>query len=515
MRRSPESVAAERSAHVDEAREEGDARAGARADHAVGWQQWLTPNRRFLWILALLAVVTRLIWVLFVHPPGGYVYSDMRLYVLRAAALAEQGISPSRHLAWQAFGTHYILSIPYFLLGHEPVSVSWFGERPWIVQHVLGAIIFGLCSAGAVVLTYLLALRLFARQWMARAAGIVALCWYPNLSTAGFFLSEPPFLLFNLWTTYCLVRVLQEGKRALAAGVLGGIAFMVRPQSAIFLALAFLIWLINCLRLPRVRLRHIALLAIPLACALSFSLWRFQVHTGYWGGIAENANMNLTAARCHNIVTQAFKHKRLLLKSKRNANTRDGRRVSLPGYRALAKRVPDRAIIGLRPAMRGTTIRFVGYIGDPEIHKRLRAECYRRTGVVEQLRYSVVNLGLQWFIAKQWPTNERGRKYFLPITELYRYLFQVFVLLPSLIGLGGALRRVRADPVRALVAANLLSICVIAAVFFGDPRLRTPYDPYALLLALPVYFALWRWYRARRSAKRSASQEPAAAPEET
>ena len=461
---------------------------GARADHADGWRQWLRPQRRFLLILAVLAVVTRLIWVLLVHPPWDYVYSDMRLYVLRAVSLAEHGIAPSRQMAWQAFGTHYILSLPFFLLGPE---------KPWSAQYALGAVMFGLCSAGAVVLSYLIALRLFARQWMARAAGIVALCWDPNLSTAGFFLSEPPFLLFNLWTTYCLIRVLQEGKRALAAGVFGGVSFMLRPQSAIFLALAFLVWLVNCLRLPRVRLRHIGLLALPLALALAFSLWRFHVHTGYWGGIAENANMNLTAARCHNIVTQAFKSKPLLLRSKRHGNTRDGRRVSLPGYRVLSKRFADESPLGLRPAMRSPTIRFVGYVGDPKIHRGLRRECYRRTGAIEQLRYSVVNLALQWFIAKQWPTNERGREYFLPVTEVFRYLFQVLVLIPSLIGLVAAIRRAREDPPRALVAVNLLSICVIAAVFFGDPRLRTPYDPYALLLALPVYFAIARWYRAR------------------
>ena len=231
--------------------------------------------------------------------------------------------------------------------------------------------------------------------------------------------------------------------------------------------------------------------------ALAFSLWRFHVHTGYWGGIAENANMNLTAARCHNIVTQAFKSKPLLLRSKRHGNTRDGRRVSLPGYRVLSKRFADESPLGLRPAMRSPTIRFVGYVGDPKIHRGLRRECYRRTGAIEQLRYSVVNLALQWFIAKQWPTNERGREYFLPVTEVFRYLFQVLVLIPSLIGLVAAIRRAREDPPRALVAVNLLSICVIAAVFFGDPRLRTPYDPYALLLALPVYFAIARWYRAR------------------
>ena len=71
----------------------------------------------------------------------------------------------------------------------------------------------------------------------------------------------------------------------------------------------------------------------PLVLMLAFSFWRFHLHTGYWGGIAENANMNFTAGRCHNIVTQAFRTQAELDASNRRNTTSDGRRVSLPGFR--------------------------------------------------------------------------------------------------------------------------------------------------------------------------------------
>ena len=116
-----------------------------------------------------------------------------------------------------------------------------------------------------------------------------------------------------------------------------------------------------------------------------FSVWRYHSHTGRWDGIAENANMNLTAGRCHNIVTQAFKSQKELKRSEKAENTNDGRRVSLPSYRTLLVTFPPGHPLALNPAMESETIRFVGYIGDPWIHRELRRECYRRTGVLGQL----------------------------------------------------------------------------------------------------------------------------------
>ncbi|MCA9681191.1 MAG: hypothetical protein KC457_03280, partial [Myxococcales bacterium] len=42
------------------------------------------------------------------------------------------------------------------------------------------------------------------------------------------------------------------------------------------------------------------------------------------------------------------------------------------------------------------------------------------------------------------------------------------------------------EPVLALSALQLLTMVVVAAVFFGSPRLRTPSDPYALILLVLI-----------------------------
>ena len=436
--------------------------------------------------LTLLALVTRLLWVLLVHPPGDYVFSDMGMYVKRAVDLAVHGPrSGARDLAWQAYGTHFLLAAVFKV----------FGEA---APYRAAAVVWGLLGAAAVPMTYLLACRLLPTARLALWAGVLALLWYPNLSTTGFFLSETPFLCVQLMSAYGLVRVVQEGKGAWFAGLCSGLCFMLRPQSAIFFVGVLGVWLVNFRGLPWVRTRQILGVGVPLVLALVFSMWRYHSHTGRWDGIAENANMNLTAGRCHNIVTQAFKTKADLDRSVRQSKTTDGRRVSLPGYRTLEQTFPKGHPLGLNPAMGSDTIRFVGYIGDPWIHRDLRRECYRRTGVLGQIQYSMSNLLLQWFVSQQWPDNSKNHRYFLPVSEVYRYGFQALVLLPSLLGVGLGMARLRREPALALVALLLLTSMVLAAVFFGDVRLRTPYDPYAIILALlAVHWLRARWRRRR------------------
>lgn len=448
----------------------------------------LVPDRRLLLTLTALALLTRLVWVLLIHPPGQYVFSDMGMYVKRATDLAVNGPREGvRDLAWQAYGTHYLLSVPFKLFG---------AGAPFRAA----AVLWGLLGAAAVPLTYLLACRVLPTARLAKIAGIAALLWYPNLSTTGFFLSETPFLCAQLLAVYWLVRVLQEGVRAWPAGLAAGLTFMLRPQSALFFVLVFGLWLVNAKRLPWVRLKQLFGVAIPLLLALAFSVWRYHSHTGRWDGIAENANMNLTAGRCHNIVTQAFRSKADLKKSEAKNNTGDGRRVSLPGYRSLRQTFPDGHPLGLNPAMGSDTIRFVGYIGDPWIHRDLRAECYRRTGLLGQLQYSLMNLSLQWFVGRQWPDNSKNHEYFLPVAEVYRYFFIAVLLVPSCLGVGLGLARWRRAPAAAMVALCLLTSMLLAAVFFGDVRLRTPYDPYAIILALLACHWLYERRRARKAA---------------
>lgn len=448
------------------------------------------PDLRFLLILTAVAVVSRLVWALWVHPPADYVFSDMAKYVQRAESLAAHGFrSGVRTLAWQTWGTHYLLAVPLALTGSLRVAgVAW-----------------GLMGAAAVPAAYLLACRVSTRNWMPRVVGVAVLVWYPNLSNSGFFLSETPFLCFQLWSAYLLVVVMQDGRRAWMAGCVSAVAFAVRPQCGLFFMLVLLSWALNRKRLRHVLPRHLVGVSVPLLAVLVFSFFRFHAHTGYWGGLAENANMNLTAGRCHNIVTQAFKTQKELDRAERKGNTRTGRRVSLPGYRVLAHRVdadnPD-SIVGLRPALGEESIRFVGYIGDPEIHREIRSRCYARTGVVEQVRYSLVNVSLLWFVGHQWPEAERRTAYFYPGIQVFRYGYPIVVWIPSLIGMFAGIYWVRRRAALTLCAWQLVTSMTVAAVFFGTIRLRTPYDPFAIILALEGLVLAVPWARAKLARRR-------------
>jgi hypothetical protein len=461
----PEDASEPTSASEDEA---------PRASFELG--PWIEPSKRWLWTLTALALASRLFWNLVVHPPGQYIFSDMKKYVNRAQDLAVNGFHFGvRELAWQTWGTHYILAIPFKLFGpmNYPAAAAF-----WAVM-----------GAAAVPVGYLLACRVTARPLHAKVVGIALLLWHPAMSNTGNFLSETPFLFFQLVSTLLLVMVLQRGgvKTAWAAGLASAVAFAVRPQSAMFFLLVLLTWVYHRKRLPHVGWHHLLAIGLPLLLTLGFSFWRFEMHTGYRFGIAENANMNLTAGRCHNIVTQAFPNEARLKWSERRNNTRDGRRVSLPGYRVLARTFPPNHPLALRPAFDSETIRFVGYVGDPVMHREIRKECFRRTGVFEQARYSVVNASLLWFFGHQWPEMEKGRELFFPPIVFFEHLFRIVILIPSLIGVAIAVWWIRRRPAWSFIAWQVVTLIVIAGIFFGTIRLRTPYDPYSIILAVEVW----------------------------
>lgn len=439
----------------------------------------LGPDR-FFWLLLGLALLTRLAWVVGVHPPDEALFSDMAHYVDRARRLADEGIVlGDRSLAWQAWGTHTLLAIPLWLFGAWPAAAL-----------VVAGSIWAGCSAGTVVLSYVLARRVLPKHWgvwPARIVGVLTLVWIPLLSHTGFFVSETPYACALTAATLGAVVLVQTGERPLLAGSLAALAFVLRPQSAVFFALIGVVWLIDRFAerqaFVQVTPRRALIYALPLVLALGFSLVRFRVHTGYFGGVAESATMNFTAGRCHNIVTQAFPDADALAQSEARDSTHDGRRISLPGFRALARQGPDHPL-ALRPALGGESIKLVGSMGDRAVHREIRSRCYAATGVVEQLRYSLTNVALLWVIARPWPESSDARHPELFDVALRGRDLAALLAPLGLLGMVLGLATWRRDPALALVGLQLLSLLLVSAVVFGAPRLRAPHDGAALLLAV-------------------------------
>jgi hypothetical protein len=455
-------------------------------------------DARFGWLLLGLALATRLAWVIGVHPPEEALFSDMAHYVARAQQLASEGVVlGQRSLAWQAFGTHTLLAIPLWLIG--PTSAA-------------GLELAGLLWAGMAALTVVLTHRLARAAlperwgvWPARCIGLVALVWLPLVSHAGFFVSETPYACALTAATLACVRLVESGARPLAAGSLAALAFVLRPQCGLFFALIFALWLLDRIAQRRARpavfvhvgTREAATFALPLLLALVWSLVRFWMHTGYFGSVAESATMNLTAGRCHNIVTQAFADADALARSEAEHDTQDGRRVSLPGFRALGRR-DDANLLSLRPALGHESIKFVGALGDPDIHRAIRARCYAATGVGGQLHYAFVNAALLWFVARPWPESSDARHPELLHPSL-RFRDVAAVLAPlGLLGMVLSLAGWRRDPKLALVGLQVLSLLIVSALVFGAPRLRVPHDPALfVLVAGAIGWLLERRIRSR------------------
>lgn len=461
------------------------------------------------WSLLGAAVLSRFIWVVWVHPPREHVFSDMAHYVHRASLVAAFEVEVGdRMMVWQAWGTHALLAIPLLLLGPGQSALEFAG------------LMWAGFSAATVVLGYQLAARVLPGpraagrpHWPAIAVGLALLGWVPLLSHAGFFVSETPYATALLATTLGVVRVRQDGpeknRGALAAGLWGAFAFALRPQVAVFFALLALMWVVERLRSPSspsstVTTKHVLLLVSPLLVVVAISMIRVRVHTGQFGGVAENASMNLTAGRCHNIVTRAWSSEADLASAQETGSPAPDRRISLPGFRALGREGPDHPL-ALRPALGGEAIDLVGYVGDREIHKQIRKRCYAATGVGGQIHYSITNVALLWFVARPWPeSSDREAPQLLPVAIRGRQIAAGLAPL-SLLGMllvmwtwaratGEARDRLAGGVVCAL---QLLSLWIVAAVFFGDPRLRVPYDPYALILAVALLDRLVARIRSR------------------
>lgn len=469
------------------------------------------PQRDWvLWGLAVAAVLSRVAWVLWVHPPREHVFSDMAHYVHRARLVASWDLAlGDRAMVWQPWGTHALLAVPMILLGSTGESALELAGLGWAGF-----------SAATVVLGYRLATRVLpggsgpagGPHWPATAIGVALLLWFPLLSHTGFFLSETPFTCSLLATTYWIVVQIQDGRGAVRAGLWGALAFALRPQVVVFFALLGIARLGDRPRRWSARVDRRAVLgfAIPVVVVLAISLVRTWVHGGELGGVAESGTMNLTAARCHNIVTRSFPDQAALESAQATGEPAATRRISLPGFRALDREGPDHPL-ALRPALGGESIDFVGYIGDRQIHRAIRKRCYAATGVVGQLRYSVTNLALTWVIARPWPeSSDHAAPELLPVALRGRDLAAVLAplgLLGMLLALQSFLSAAgRTSPSQphaqrrgaglgdrapsevgrsaglGICALQLLSLLITVAVFFGAPRLRTPYDPYSLIL---------------------------------
>jgi hypothetical protein len=404
------------------------------------------------WAIGALGAGVRVVFVLWVHPPGDFVFSDMWVYDHRAHNLLSGELGP-----WDTFTP---CGYPLFL-----ALVYSMGGGPALAG-VLQALMGGLCAA----LTHRIGLRMWAASSIAPfAAGLATALHVPLVFYCGFLLTESLSALLVVLATWLLLRA-AERKWAgghLLAGLCLGVAAVVRPNLITFYPL-LLLWLWRQLPLRRAALAFILIVAgsTPPIAGAAFHNSRLlgaPSLLGTNGGL--NFYLNFSEVRTIRYRDPLQDH--AITPIPNLLRYHEDERSQVPfyddgyyyrrGLDAIAQR-PLRALRALRNIRDGFGVGLLGY----------------------------------------WP----GWRGYDGLLRGFSLAFFWLVILPGLTWvLGLALRGPLWRPkcrVQLLLALWIASSMLVMYLFLGDPRIRVPFDPLLWLLAIDAYRALGVWVRRRR-----------------
>lgn len=411
-------------------------------------------------LVTLAALAVRLAWNLFVHPPADYAFSDMGGYIDRAREVFDMKLVPEPYRTLFPWGTHALVFL----------EMAVFGKHG---KAGLGAL-FALVGAAGVAYAYAVARRLHpTRPLVVAAIGFCLVVYYPWISLSGYVLSEPPFCACVSAAAFYALRLVDRGRSrdAWALGAASALGALFRPQMLVGAAAIGAWALLRRRAFRRVRLRHAAFVALPVALALGVSAARIEFHNRHFGLVSTNGPLNFVFGRCHNAILEA--------------HARDGRGFFGPpafgALEAYEKRYPD-AVVRLEPA-RGRVLRFRGHMWDERPLYALAEQCIQTTGWAKQASYAATHVALLFGYDTIWPDGGIAR-WRRPI-GLWCRAYLALVTPALVFGLFRALSRRRGR--EGLVAAQIWALVLVAIVYFGEARYRAPYDGLVFAVAFPVY----------------------------
>ena len=425
--------------------------------------------RRDLVLITLLALAVRLWWNLHVHKPLDYAFSDMGGYLERAQTSIDHPSDRLGYFTLFPWGTHFFLSLLKRAFGRDNGAAI--------------GVAYALLGAASVAYGFLLARRLTRDVWVSRAVGAALIVYYPWISLGGYTLSEPPFTTFLAASTYYALCLADRGRRrdAWCFGVTFAVASVFRPQILLALPLLGLHWLLRRRAWRRFSPRVLVAVAVPLVFVLGVSAARMRFHTGKFGLVSNNGPINFAFGRCHALTIAA------------NAPDRKGAYSPPPlGDLARYEKAHPGSLMKLDPVM-GTKLEVEGHTWDAAPLYGLAAECVRRGGLGRQVEFALEHVVLLWGYNLMWP--DMGQPSFRRPMELASTLHNVFILPAALVAMALSLRRRNARVL--LVSLHIYGLLVVAMLYFGDPRLRAPYDGMLVLLAVMTYASAYRMLRRR------------------
>jgi len=433
----------------------------------------------YRWPIAvfLAALIVRLHWNLHVHPPADYIYSDMQGYVHRADRLLRDPWGKHEYDAFFPFGTHMLVAGVKALFGPT--------------NYTAVASVYALMGAFTVSFAYSVASRVSHFRFLGPLVGFVGIFYYPQFSLGGYILSEQPFMFFLMGALLSIVRLSDHGRHAdaWALGLFAGLGATFRPQMMISAAFVGLFWLARRKSFPKIGWAHMLGAGIPLVALLGFSSAHLHYHTGRRGLISENGSFNLVFGRCHNGKIESTPDG----KGHGYVHFRPPPLLQVEAHVHKARAEGRKPKVDLEPAL-GEVISYPGYIGDREKHMEFIRKCIRATGIWGQIKYGWTNASLLWWHNTPWPDS--GRATWRQPARWWTHLHRALFAIPALIGLAFMFAPGERGAKLGLLSVNLLALILLGAMYFGDARLRAPYDLIIIALALEVYALagvfLWR-----------------------
>ncbi len=387
----------------------------------------------------IVGVAIRAAWVLSLHPPLEYVYSDMKGYVDRAAELAT-GMPLDRYDAFYPPGTQWLLALPLFVFGFDRTGL-WAAAVLWWALSAFTP----------------LAIWRFARYHLtipAAAITAVLVALYPlQIAYSGFFLSETPAIALLTGSLWLAARAAASGRARglLGAGLLGGLAVANRPALIANLLVALV-------SLPSAaRRRAIAALGGGVALVLLLVIAHNSIAAGKATFISENSGLTFWLGHCD-------------VRTVKAGDPRVGPYFEFAAPPALERGSGKDYVFPDRAAW------------DQDFFYGLAFDCIRNDGVghLRALARGVLDMTLT---SMPWPMSQEP-----DLGSRIAFVNRLFsAALPFI--LYGAVwlireRRRRAEPAgEAVMLAHFACVLVTALLFFGDPRFREPYDVFALALA--------------------------------
>lgn len=402
----------------------------------------------------VLAFAVRFVWVLAVQAPRAAVYSDMAGYFSRADALiGGPPMTDPRIDAFYPFGTHYLVAAELAVFGRDStVGVAF-------VHALVGAI--------PVLAVSLLVSRLCPSRAIAILAILVAAVWQPQVSYAGFFMSEIWFTAAIALGSIFFVRAFEARRdrwgSVLLAGASAAAAFVIRPQVLLTIALvAFLGTALHAMtrrKRLRGRIARRGLVALaPLVIVMGLCSYRLHRLSGRWGLVSENGPLMRLFGETDVGRVEAW------------WTTPSGERYYAWYAAALKKPYTD-----------ANTFRFEGYVGDPDILDAERKARLAKTPFATRIDRAAKNLvSLVWrsfpYPEGDFHTTSRFR---LELSRVFRkILYGLLALAPV-----GLWSMRRGGPAAIAVLANLATVVTLPIFFYAEARYRVPYDPFVIVAA--------------------------------